>query len=145
MNVFGPRQNPESFYSAVIVKFINRILTDRQIEIYGDGEQTRDFVYIDNVVNANLLAFEKLTKGEIKSALCNIGSGIKLSINQLVNILQELTGKTAKISYQPERIGEIKHSYADISKAMDILDYNVDVDFKDGLKQVLKHIESFNV
>ncbi len=145
MNVFGPRQNPESFYSAVIVKFINRIITDRPIEIYGDGEQTRDFIYIDNVVTANLLAFEKLLSGEIKTALCNIGSGLKLSINELVKILQDLTGKTAKISYQPERIGEIKHSYADISKALDILGFNADIDFKEGLKRVLKHIESFNL
>ncbi|MCD4657495.1 MAG: GDP-mannose 4,6-dehydratase [Planctomycetes bacterium] len=145
MNVFGPRQNPESFYSAVIVKFINRIITDRQIEIYGDGEQSRDFVYVENVVNANLLAFEKLITGEIKTALCNIGSGSRLSINELVKTLENLTGKTAKISYEPERIGEIKHSYADISKALNVLDYKVNINFEEGLSQVLKHIESFNI
>ena len=83
--------------------------------------------------------------GEIKTALCNIGSGSRLSINELVKTLENLTGKTAKISYEPERIGEIKHSYADISKALNVLDYKVNINFEEGLSQVLKHIESFNI
>ena len=144
MNVFGPRQNPESFYSAVIVKFIQRIINDQGIEIYGDGEQTRDFVFVDDVVNANMLALEKLLAGKVKTTLCNVGSGIRISINQLVQVIEEITNKTANVKYEPERLGEVKHSYADVAKAKTDLGFEAQIEFKAGLKKVLEHIVSAN-
>jgi len=117
-NVFGPRQDPNSPYAAVIPIFIKRILEDKRPVIYGDGEQTRDFVSVKNVVNANILAAESK-----ETDVFNIGMGKGITINELFRTIKNLTGKDIEPLYQNERKGEIKHSVADINKAQ-ILGYH---------------------
>ena len=138
-NVFGPRQDPTSFYSAVIPKFISALLKDKPPTIYGDGEQSRDFTYIDNVVAANLLACK--AKG-VGGQLFNIACGKSFTLNQLYEDLQELIGTNIEVNYEAPRIGDVKHSLADISKAKKMLGFEVQVAFKEGLQ---KTIEWFSV
>ena len=126
-NVFGPRQDPESQYAAVIPIFINKILKNERPTIYGDGEQTRDFVSVKKVVDANILAAKSSETG-----IYNIGLGKSTTINQLFKIIKESIGKDVEPVYEKERSGEIKHSVADISKAEKIgfipdEDYNYDL------------------
>ena len=142
MNIFGERQNPASLYSAVIPKFINLMLIGDKVPIYGDGEQTRDFLYVSNVVDANMLAFEKLSNNELQHGIFNIGSGKGTSINELVKILENEIDIKANVEYQPERPGEIKHSFSDISLAEKSLGFNVEIDFKKGIKNTLEYIQS---
>lgn len=129
-NVFGPKQDPVSQYSAVIPKFIRCFLNDENPVIYGDGEQSRDFTFVENVVDANILA-ANCVEGD--GEVCNIACGGKTSLNQLVEYLNEITGKDIKADYQKERQGDILHSKADISKATKILGYAPKVNFKEGL------------
>jgi UDP-glucose 4-epimerase len=113
-NVYGPRQDPFSDYAAVIPKFILRVLRGENPIIYGDGEQTRDFIYVKDVVKANMLAMEK-GKG-----VYNIASGKSVSINELAHLICRLAGKELNPIYEEEREGDIKHSAADISRAREI-------------------------
>lgn len=134
-NVFGPNQDPNSQYSAVIPKFIDCFLKDENPIIYGSGEQSRDFTFVDNVVEANILAANSSNgSGEV----FNIACGDETSLNQLVGLLAEITGKNIKADYQKERQGDVLHSRADISKAEKILGYKSKVEFKEGL------IKTFN-
>lgn len=135
-NVFGPRQNPKSEYSGVISIFTDCIKEGRNPVIYGDGEQTRDFIYIDNVVQGNLLAAEsaKVGHGEV----INIAGGEKISLNKLVQILGKLAGNDIKPEYRPARSGDIRHSQADISLAKELLEYEVRIGFEEGLNRLLK-------
>jgi nucleoside-diphosphate-sugar epimerase len=113
-NVFGPRQDPNSEYAAVIPKFIHSIFDDEAPAIFGDGEQTRDFCYIENVIHANVLAVEaQSTRGEV----VNIACGERISLNQLVAELNKALGKNIKPRYLAERPGDVKHSLADLSEA----------------------------
>ena len=131
-NVFGPRQDPSSHYSGVISRFISDLLSDRQPVIYGDGEQSRDFTYIDNVVDANLKAAET-TKGI--GQIINIANGERITLNQLLDELKELTRKTnVVVDYQNPRPGDVKHSLADISRARDFLGFEPKVDLQTGLQ-----------
>ncbi|HWN11539.1 MAG TPA: SDR family oxidoreductase [Pyrinomonadaceae bacterium] len=131
-NVFGPRQDPSSQYSGVISRFISDLLSNRQPVIYGDGEQSRDFTYIDNVVDANLKAAET-TRGI--GQIINIANGERITLNQLFDQLKELTGRTdAEVDYQNPRPGDVKHSLADISRARDFLGFEPKVDLRTGLK-----------
>lgn len=130
-NVFGPRQNPKSQYAAVIPKFISMILNGERPIIYGDGLQTRDFTYIENVVEANLLALYS-EKG-VGYAL-NIASGKQTSLNELVEKLSIIAGYKIEPIYEKERKGDIKHSYADISNAKKLINYSPKVDLEQGLK-----------
>lgn len=114
-NVFGPKQDPKSQYAAVIPIFIDKLLKNESPIIYGDGEQTRDFVSVKQVVEANILAAESNKKGSY-----NIGLGKSTSINQLFEMIKEIMGKDINPLYENERAGEIKHSVADISKAKSI-------------------------
>ena len=114
-NVFGPRQDPESNYASVIPIFVDKILKNETPVIYGDGEQTRDFVHVKQVVEANILSAESKETG-----VFNIGLGKSTSINQLFKIIKNVIGKDIEPIYQDERAGEIKHSLADISKAKSI-------------------------
>jgi nucleoside-diphosphate-sugar epimerase len=131
-NVFGPRQNPASEYAAVIPKFITACLEGHSPVIYGDGEQTRDFTYVDNVVAANLRATEvEKTQGEI----INIATGYRLSLNQLLASLNKITGMDISARYEAPRLGDVKHSLADIGRAHKLLGYEPAVSFEEGLQQ----------
>ncbi len=131
-NVFGPRQDPGSPYSGVLSIFNSSILAGTQPTIYGDGEQSRDFVYVGNVVEANLLAVDaKNTNG---SAI-NVGTGIRSTLNQTLLLLEKITGRAARAKYAPARDGDIRDSQADISLAGQRLGYRPRFDFEDGLKR----------
>jgi len=130
-NVFGPRQDPSSQYSGVISRFISALLGGETPVIYGDGEQSRDFTYISNVVDANLKAAES---AKAAGHVINIANGERISLNQLLRELQDLTGKTdVTANYQPTRAGDVKHSLADISRARDLLGYEPTIDLRQGL------------
>jgi len=129
-NVFGPKQNPKSQYAAVIPNFISAFLKDEKPTIYGTGEQSRDFTFVENVVEANILAANCAGgNGEVMNIACNG----ETSLNQLVDYLKEITGKDIQADYQKERQGDVLHSKADISKAEKIIGYVPKVQFKDGL------------
>ena len=132
-NVFGPRQDPTSEYSAVIPRFISAIKAGNQPTIYGDGEQTRDFCHIENVVQANLKACE--AGSEAFGATCNIACGERISLNELAGILGDFAGRSVRPAYAPHRPGDIKHSLADIERARRLLAYRPDVTVRDGLKR----------
>jgi len=138
-NVFGPRQDPTSQYSAVIPKFITAALAGKPVTIYGDGEQSRDFTYVDNVVAANLMACEK---DEIGGMVMNIACNERITLNQVVSYLRQILNKEIQVQYLPPRIGDIRHSYADITLASNRLGYQPTVYFADGLR---KTIEWYNM
>jgi len=134
-NVFGPRQDPSSQYSGVISRFISALLTGEGPVIYGDGEQSRDFTYIDNVVTANLKAAET-SKG--LGQIINIANGKRISLNQLLQELISLTGRSGVTpDYQPTRAGDVKHSLADISRARELLAYEPLADLRTGLQKTI--------
>ncbi len=131
-NVFGPRQDPSSQYSGVISRFISDLLSGQQPVIYGDGEQTRDFTYIDNVVDANLKAAET-AKGI--GQIINVANGERITLNQLLKALKEITGKEdVEVDYQAPRAGVVKHSLADITRAREFLGFEPRVDLRTGLQ-----------
>jgi len=137
-NVFGPGQDPHSEYSAVIPRFINSLLGNRPITIFGDGEQSRDFTFVENVVEANLLALGALTAA---GKMCNIGCGERITLNQLVAILEEELGAKAQVSHLPPKLGDVRHSLADIERARAILNYQPRVMVKEGLRRtVASHV-----
>ncbi|OIO40648.1 LPS biosynthesis protein WbpP [Candidatus Pacearchaeota archaeon CG1_02_31_27] len=138
-NVFGPRQNPNSEYAAVVPKFIKMILNDKSPTIYGDGNQTRDFTYVKNVVNANILALNSL-KVHFGETL-NIACGRSISINELTELINKFTGKNIKPVYEKPRPGEIKHSLANVDKAKKLIGYKPLYSFEQGLKETIKWIK----
>lgn len=133
-NVFGPRQNPTSPYSAVIPLFINALLQDKPVTIYGDGQQSRDFTYVDNVVEANFLSGSAKT---IESGVYNVACGGSISLLDILETLQKITGHHFKISYKPERSGDIKASRASIDKIAEKFGYKPRADFKQGILTTL--------
>ena len=139
-NIFGPRQDPASEYAAVIPKFIQLMLEGESPVIYGDGEQSRDFTYIDNAVEANLLACRsgKVGAGEV----INVACGERYSLNDLVQILNEIMGTGIKPLYSEARPGDVKHSLADITRARELLNYEVGVDFREGLKKTVEWLRA---
>lgn len=131
-NVFGPRQDPSSQYSGVISRFISALLSGETPVIYGDGEQSRDFTYIDNVVDANLKAAETV---EGIGQVINIANGERISLNQLLDELKSITGKSdVAADYREPRAGDVKHSLADITRARDLLGFEPKVDLRTGLQ-----------
>jgi UDP-N-acetylglucosamine/UDP-N-acetyl-alpha-D-glucosaminouronate 4-epimerase len=136
-NIFGPRQDPSSAYSGVLARFITQMLRGEQPTINGDGEQSRDFTYIDNAVEANLLA---CTAPAAKAAgqVFNVATGRRVSLNETFKALQSLTSFSGQPKYGPERGGDIKHSLADISKAEAGLGYKPKVDFEEGLRRTVE-------
>lgn len=131
-NVFGPRQDPSSQYSGVISRFIAALLSGEQPVIYGDGEQSRDFTYIANVVDANLKAAET-TKGI--GAVINVANGERITLNELLKEVQELTGKTdVAVDYRAPRAGDVLHSLADITRAREFLGFEPRVGLREGLQ-----------
>jgi UDP-glucose 4-epimerase len=135
-NIFGPRQDPSSPYSGVLAKFITQMLRGEQPTIFGDGEQSRDFTYIDNAVTANLLACEAPAE-KAAGQVFNVATARRVTLNETFALLQPLTGYSGKPIYGPERGGDIKHSFADISKAEAGLGYKPKVDFEDGLRRTV--------
>src|SRR5271169_2072414 len=136
-NIFGPRQDPTSQYSAVLAKFITLMLRGQRPLIYGDGEQSRDFNYIDNAVAANLLA-ATAPEAHVAGETFNIATGHRFDLNQTVELLRPLTGYTGDVEYAPVRAGDIKHSLADISRAQAKLKYQPTVDFQEGLRRTVE-------
>jgi UDP-glucose 4-epimerase len=140
-NVFGPRQSFTSDYAAVIPRFARALLRGEPITIFGDGEQSRDFTYIDNVVEANLLA--AAASEPAHGRVFNVASGTRFSLNEVVRMLSELTGAVdPQIDFAEPRAGDVRHSQADISAATSFLGYSVVVPFEDGLKLTLDWVDS---
>lgn len=137
-NIFGPGQDPTSPYSAVLAKFITLMLQGKQPTIYGDGEQSRDFTYIENVVQANLKACVA-PAAAAAGRVFNIACGQRVSLNETYKVLQELTGYTGSPKHDKERSGDVKHSLADISAARQALGYTPTVDFKEGLRRTVEY------
>ena len=134
-NVFGPRQDPGSQYSGVVSRFISCLLGNERPVIYGDGEQSRDFTYIENVVAANLSAAE--STGAIGKVI-NVANGARITLNELLAELKELTGKQdVTAEYLPARVGDVRHSLADITLARNLLNYESKVDLREGLQRTL--------
>lgn len=134
-NIFGPRQDPSSQYASVIPNFIGKMLKEEKPVVFGDGEQSRDFLYVSNVVEANILASQA---GDVSGEVFNIGSGERTSVNSLVVKLNEVLDKEIKPTYEEPRPGDIKHSYADISKARKMLKYEPSVSFSEGLGETVR-------
>ena len=135
-NVFGPRQDPDSPYSAVIPLFITRLLANQPPVVYGDGLQTRDFTYVANVVHGNLLAADApRAAGEI----LNVANGQSTSLVQLIDALCELLGVKMEPAFEPSRLGDVRDSLADITRARQLLSYEPQVDFKTGLRLSLDY------
>jgi len=131
-NVFGPKQDPNSYYSAVIPKFIKALLEGKSPTIFGDGKQSRDFCYVENVVNANILA---CTAPEAVGQVINIACGERITLNELYRSLCQILGISISANYGEPRPGDIKHSLADIEKAQKLLNYQVLVRVHEGLEK----------
>ncbi len=135
-NIFGPRQDPTSPYSGVLAKFITQMLRGEPPTIFGDGEQSRDFTYIDNAVSANLLAC-KAPASEAAGRVFNVATGHRVNLKQTFEALKPITGYQGDVKFGPERAGDVKHSLADISKTEKALGYKPLVNFEKGLKRTV--------
>lgn len=134
-NVFGPRQNPSSQYSGVISRFVDALMSNKTPVIYGDGETSRDFTYIDNVVDANLKAAQ--TKKGIGQVM-NVANGERITLNQLLETLKKITNQSdVQVEYKSERSGDVKHSQASNRRAVDYLGYEKKVDLEEGLRNTI--------
>lgn len=132
-NVFGPRQDPKSEYAAVIPRFVTTILAGKRPVIFGDGEQTRDFCFIENTVSANLLAAKATTRGEVVNVAC----GARVSLNALIGLINAELGTDVKPEYAAGRPGDVRDSLADITAAQKLLGYEVLYDLRAGLKKAI--------
>jgi len=134
-NVFGPRQDPGSQYSGVVSRFISVLLNNQQPVIYGDGEQSRDFTFIDNVIDANLKA-ANASRGF--GSVMNVATGERITLNQLLDEVKAIVGKPeVKAEYQQPRVGDVRHSLADISRARELLGYQPTVGLREGLRRTI--------
>ena len=133
-NVFGPRQDPTSQYAAVIPAFVSAMLKNQQPVVFGDGEQTRDFTYVQNVIQANILAAQaKNAQGQVVNIACQQ----RISLNQILTILRELLGKDIPAKYTDPRPGDVRDSLADITRAKQLLGFTPEVNFEQGLRQAI--------
>ncbi|MGB7731861.1 MAG: SDR family oxidoreductase [Candidatus Acidiferrum sp.] len=135
-NIFGPRQDPDSPYSGVLSRFALAFLEDQQPVIYGDGEQTRDFTFVENAVQANLLACE--APSSASGGVFNVGTGARISLNQTLELLRRISGKKLQAKYEPPRDGDIRDSQADVTKAREYLGYDPTVMFEEGLERTFE-------
>jgi len=131
-NVFGPRQDPQSEYAAVIPRFITKILRRESPTIYGDGRQTRDFTYVKDVVQANIRAMESDAQGVFNVAYCK-----RIDLNELANMIMEITGITVPLIYEPPRTGDVRDSLADIRRAQEAFGYAPEYTVKTGMKETI--------
>jgi nucleoside-diphosphate-sugar epimerase len=138
-NVFGPRQNPKSPYTGVMSKFITAYLSAKTPTIFGDGEQSRDFVYVANIVDATLLACEK---PEAVGKVINVGTGVGTTLNQTITVLNHILAVHVQPQYGPPRLGDVRHSTADISLARAVLGYEPIVSFEDGLRRTVEWLRT---
>jgi len=136
-NIFGPYQDPTSQYSGVLAVFCRKMLAGEQPTIYGDGETSRDFTYIDNAVHANLLAAEAPAE-QVSGQVMNVATGERTTLNEVFTMLKPITGYSGDAAYAPERAGDIKHSLADISEAKARMGYAPVVSFVEGLKRTVE-------
>lgn len=143
-NVFGPRQDPSSPYSGVLAKFITQMLKGEPPTIFGDGQQSRDFTYVDNVIEANLLA-ATTQNSEVAGRVFNVATGRQTSLYQTIQILKELTSYSGDVTYGPERIGDVKHSLADVSLAKQWFGYIPKVEFEEGLARTVAWYRNGNL
>ena len=130
--VYGPRQRPDMAFH----RFVRAVMDGGEISIYGDGNQTRDFTYVSDIVSANILAAESDAKGEVY----NIGGGSRISVNQVIKVIETLTGKKADVQYAGEQKGDVRDTYADISKAQADLGYAPEVGIEEGLRRFIELI-----
>src|SRR6185436_11793563 len=134
-NVFGPRQDPESDYAAVVPKFITMLLEKKRPIVYGDGKQTRDFTYVENVVEANLAA---CSAPKAPGEMVNIACGDRVTIAGLANMIGEVVGHVLEPKLKPARSGDVRHSLADITRAQDAIGYRVRVNLAEGLERTVE-------
>ncbi len=134
-NIFGPRQDPDSPYSGVLSRFAAAFLEEQPPVVYGDGEQTRDFTFVDNAVQANLLACEA---PGVSGEVFNIGTGARISLNETLELFRRISGNRLEAKYDPPREGDIRDSQADISKARESLGYEPTVLFEEGLERTFE-------
>lgn len=134
-NVFGPRQDPDSQYAAVVPRFVTAALASEPLHIYGDGEQTRDFTFVENVLNAN---FRALLAPSAAGEVLNIAGGDRIAVEELATAIGEALGSEPQIVHDSERPGDIRHSYADIQRARAVLDFTVEVGWKKGLQRTVE-------
>src|SRR5262245_28134464 len=135
-NVFGPRQNPESKYSAVIPRFLAQALAAEPLEVHGDGEQSRDFTYIDNVVQANLLAMER---PGVSGEVFNVACGTRHSLLAIADAIGAFLGRRLERAHVAPRAGDVRHTLADVSKAERLLGYRAGVDFETGMRRTCEY------
>ena len=138
-NVFGPGQDPHSEYSAVIPKFINRILAGQPLTVFGDGEQSRDFTYVENVVRGNLAA---LYARQAAGKVFNVAYGERTSLNTLIQILERILGVKAAVRYEMARKGDVRHSLADLRLAQSVLGYEPKIGIEQGLKETVEAMKA---
>ena len=136
-NIFGPRQDPGSPYSGVIARFITQMLAGETPTAHGDGEQSRDFTYVENAVQANLAAAVLPPKG-VAGGCFNIGTGRRITLNHLFKVLRDIIGFDGGLNYGPVRAGDVRHSQADISQARRFLQYEPVVGFEEGLRRTVE-------
>lgn len=134
-NVFGPRQDPTTQYAGVIAKFISCALEGKPFPVDGDGEQSRDFTFVENVVRANLAAADARLDC---AALMNVAMGTRVTLNQIIGMLNEITGQKLQAVHGPDRLGDVKHSQANIERAKELLNYAPTVDLREGLRRTLE-------
>ncbi|MGO9125643.1 MAG: SDR family oxidoreductase [Terriglobales bacterium] len=136
-NIFGPRQDPTSPYSGVLARFITQMLKREQPVIFGDGKQSRDFTYVENVVAANLLAC-RAPASQVAGRVFNVATGTRIDLNETFRVLKKLTQYSGEAKYEAERAGDVKHSLADLSLAKKHLGYEPAVDFEEGLRRTIE-------
>ena len=136
-NVFGPRQDPTSQYAAVVPRFIRAVADGEAVTIYGDGEQSRDFTFVDNVVNANLLAADA---AGISGEILNVATGGSITVNALADAIGALLDKPVEKAYEPAREADVRASWADIAQATRLLGFTPRVDFHDGLRRTADYL-----
>ena len=136
-NIFGPRQDPTSQYSGVLAKFITQMLANKPCTIFGDGEQSRDFTYIHNAVDANLLAC-KAPSAKVSGQVFNVATGTRFSLNETFTMLAKIIGYMKCPEYEPSRAGDVKHSLADITRTSEALGYQPSVSFEEGLRHTVQ-------
>ena len=139
-NVFGPRQDPKSEYAAVVPRFIIWGLRGEPLEVHGDGHQSRDFTYIDNVVEANILAGQA---PDANGEAFNVGCGDRISLLDMIAMLESLLGRKLERRHAPNRGGDVAHTLADVSKAKRLMGYTPQVDFAEGFRRTVEHFRAF--
>jgi len=142
-NVYGKRQDPKSQYAAVIPAFISRMLKDKPPIVYGDGKQTRDFTYVEDVVEANVKAMETKNRNALGRAI-NIAEGRQVSILELISILNRILGKNLSPIFEKERPGDVRHSWADISLAKEVLGWEPKTTLEEGLRRTVEWYKNFS-